>query len=196
MEGPEVSFTARTLEYLACLKERDHDQRFYHQSLEQDDLGVARELLQWRDRWYEAGWRSDAFPESASRRLRDIADAGYPTYDGAAPSQAPDADIIVVHANNEQDTSPVLEEEFGKGLRIKHRWWFPEQAYRGLTLSKFVKSFGDRDSWRRAMDYFLYREVNFRLGSEDAFVFFSDEELRDFTPATRLPSLPNPLRVP
>jgi len=73
-EGPEVSFTARTLEYLACLKERDHDQRFYHQSLEQDDLGVARELLQWRDRWYEAGWRGDAFPESASRRLRDIAE--------------------------------------------------------------------------------------------------------------------------
>jgi uncharacterized protein (TIGR03663 family) len=116
--------------------------------------------------------------------LRDIADAGYPNYDGAAPSEAPDVEVLVVHASNEEETAPVLEGEFGEGVRVKHRWWFPEQAYRGLTLSKFVKSFGDRDSWRRAMDYFLYRKVNFRLGSEDAFVFFSDEQLRDFTPTT------------
>ncbi len=51
-------------------------------------------------------------------------------------------------------------------------------------MGKFIKSFGDRDSWRGAMDYFLHRKVSFRLGSEDAFVFFSDEDLRGFTPPT------------
>ena len=73
-ELPEVSFTARTLQYLACLTECDNDQRFYHRSLEQDDLGVAHELLQWRDQWYEAGWAGTGFSDAASRRLRDMAE--------------------------------------------------------------------------------------------------------------------------
>ena len=116
--------------------------------------------------------------------LRDIADAGYPVYDNNALASPPDAEILLLHANNEKEAESLLEEEFGEGVRLKHRWWFPEQSYRGLTLGKFVKSFADRDSWRRAMDYFMHRKVSFRLGSEDAFVFFSDEELRSFTPPT------------
>ena len=116
--------------------------------------------------------------------LRDIAQAGYPNYDNNVPEAPPDAQVLVVHSRNDDDAAPVLQENFGEGVRVKHRWWFPEQSYRGLTLGKFVTSFGDRDSWRRAMDYFLYRKVSFRLGSEDAFVYFSDEDLRAFTPAT------------
>jgi len=116
--------------------------------------------------------------------LRDIADAGYPVYDNNALASPPDAEVLLLHVNNEKEAESILQDEFGEGVRLKHRWWFPEQSYRGLTLGKFVKSFADRDSWRRAMDYFMHRKVSFRLGSEDAFVFFSDEELRSFTPPT------------
>jgi ATP-dependent helicase/nuclease subunit B len=72
VELPEVSFTARMLQYLKCLKECDTIQRFYHESLQQDELGVARELLQRRDQWYEAGWDGGAFTVDASNRLRDL----------------------------------------------------------------------------------------------------------------------------
>lgn len=69
---PEVSFTSRMVQYLACLK-RAAPGRFYERSLAQDDFGTARTLLQWRDTWYEAGWSGVPFPENASARLRDMA---------------------------------------------------------------------------------------------------------------------------
>ncbi len=116
--------------------------------------------------------------------LRDIASAGYPSYDAAPPESPPDAEVLLVHARNAEEASPVLAPSFGEGVRVKHRWWFPEQSYRGLTLGKFVTSFADRDSWRRAMDYFMHRKLSFALGSEDAYVYFADEDLRGFVPPT------------
>ena len=116
--------------------------------------------------------------------LRNIASVGYPNYKDNVPEEPPDTQILLVHANNEVIANQPWENKFGEGIRLKHRWWFPEQSYRGLTLGAFVRSFGDRDSWRNAMDYFMHRRLSFRLGSEDALVFFADEHLRDFTPVS------------
>ena len=85
VELPEISFTARTLQYLQCLKECDTTERFYHQSLIQDELGVARELLQRRDQWYEAGWGGGAFNDDASYRLRDLVEVEKLACDRVAP---------------------------------------------------------------------------------------------------------------
>jgi len=73
LELPEVSFTKRMLQYLACLKEANLESRFYFRSMELDELGVARRLLHWRDKWYEAGWDGTPF-DNANQRLNDIAD--------------------------------------------------------------------------------------------------------------------------
>jgi len=67
LELPEVSFTARMVQYLSCLKEKKGF--FYEESLKQDEFGVARTLLQWRDTWFEAGWDGDGFDVDASERL-------------------------------------------------------------------------------------------------------------------------------
>jgi RecB family exonuclease len=69
---PEVSFTSRMIQYLECLK-REAPGRFYEKSLAQDEFATARTLLQWRDTWYEAGWRGEAFPNGTPSRLADIA---------------------------------------------------------------------------------------------------------------------------
>lgn len=69
---PEASFTSRMVRYLDCLK-REATGSFYEQSLAQDEFATARTLLQWRDTWYEAGWRGQSFPEDAPTRLRDLA---------------------------------------------------------------------------------------------------------------------------
>lgn len=73
LELPQASFTERLLQYLACLKQSDHESRFFHQSMQLDEIGVARRLLQWRDNWYEAGWQGGAFVD-ASQRLSDMAE--------------------------------------------------------------------------------------------------------------------------
>lgn len=72
LERPVVSFTTRMVQYLSCLLELDGPDRFYHESLRQDEFGVARTLLQWRDTWYEAGWTGQAFREGSPARLRDM----------------------------------------------------------------------------------------------------------------------------
>ena len=86
--------------------------------------------------------------------------------------------MVLVHSQNRSDADLVLEEDFTDAELIKHRWWFPESTYRGLTIGKIISGAVDRQTWRAAMDYWLYREgVRDRLGSEDAYVYFTDEFL-------------------
>jgi RecB family exonuclease len=74
LQAPTVSFTARMVPYLNCLREYDDGSRFYSASLAKDEFGVAGALLNWRDTWYEAGWDGDGFEPGASQRLLDMAE--------------------------------------------------------------------------------------------------------------------------
>lgn len=58
--------------YLQCLRDASAPSRFFHRSLQVDPVNVARTLLSWRARWYEAGW-DGTFPDSAPARLADMA---------------------------------------------------------------------------------------------------------------------------
>ena len=115
--------------------------------------------------------------------LRDQTGVSYPSYTTTPLESTPDTAVLVLHSNNQDDAEGVLGDAYTGGERIRHRWWFPESTYRGLTLGKFVKSFGDRDAWRNAVDYFLFREgVRDRIGSEDAFVYFEPSLPQDYEP--------------
>jgi predicted membrane-bound mannosyltransferase len=105
--------------------------------------------------------------------LRDYTDASYEKY---VDGQDNPPLVVLLHDSNRVDLNPVLAEAYTEGERIRHRWWFPENTYRDLTLGKFFRAFGNRDAWRSAMDYFLHRKgVDDRLGSEDAYVYYSLE---------------------
>ena len=87
----------------------------------------------------------------------------------------------MIHSNNQDDQQGVLDDAYTDGELIRHRWWFPESTYRELTLGKFIRSFGDRDAWRNAVDYFLFREgVRDRIGSKDAYVYFEQSLPQNF----------------
>ena len=68
----EVSFTARLIQYLACLDQVNNRDRFYHDSFTADPFSVARTLLQWRDQWHLAGW-TGTFSDDVPTRLSDMA---------------------------------------------------------------------------------------------------------------------------
>ena len=116
--------------------------------------------------------------------LRDYAFVGYTPYSPTPLAEAPDSAVLLVHTSNKGGVDSALKDRFTDGERIKHRWWFPESTYRGMTMGKFLSGFADRDVWRSAMDYFLYRKgVLDRLGSEDAYVYFDQGLGVDFSPS-------------
>ena len=110
--------------------------------------------------------------------LRGYERVDYPSYAGTPLEEPPDTPVVLVHSQNRSDADLVLEKDFTDGELIKHRWWFPESTYRGLTIGKVIRGAVDRQTWRAAMDYWLYREgVRDRIGSEDAYVYFTAEFL-------------------
>lgn len=76
----------RVVQYLDCLKQSDSESRFYHSSLQTDELGTAATLLNWRDQWYLNGWNGKV-ETGNSRRLDDIADVERIAIGKVAPSQ-------------------------------------------------------------------------------------------------------------
>ena len=105
--------------------------------------------------------------------LREFGRVDYPEYDGVPLQQAPEATVLLVHSKNSIAAEAVLADRYTEGLSVKHRWWFPEETYRGLTPGKFLRGLVNRETWRSAMDYFLFRKgISDRLGSEDAYVYF------------------------
>ena len=105
--------------------------------------------------------------------LRDRSGVMYDCCSGPV-TEAPDASILLLNADNRPASDDVMAEQYGSGVRIPHRWWFPEN-YRGLTPGKLARAAIDRDSWRTVMDYFLFRELSASLGSSDVVVYVSPE---------------------
>ena len=114
--------------------------------------------------------------------FRDYTRVGYPSYQGKPSKQDFDSAVILVHSQNQTGAELQLGDRFSEGELVRHRWWFPESTYRGLTPGKFLSSFVDRKAWRTAMDYFLYRRgVGDRIGSENSYVYFGSEYQRGST---------------
>ncbi len=62
---------AQLARYRSCLADANDFARFYHASFEVDPIGVSRELMRWREAWYEAGW--DGSFDGPDPRLVDMA---------------------------------------------------------------------------------------------------------------------------
>ena len=113
--------------------------------------------------------------------LRNFSRASYVDYNGPVESP-PETSVLVAHADNQLTEDATADGGYREGVRIPHRRWFPEN-YRGLTVVKFVSGLVDPESRRNAMDYFLLRELNTPLGSEDAVVYTSKDLPSGFTPS-------------
>ena len=105
--------------------------------------------------------------------LRGRSGVGYAGY-SAPITEAPDASILLLNADNRPVSDDVMAGQYASGVRIPHRWWFPE-TYRGLTPGKIAGAVTDRDSWRTVMDYFLFRKLSASLGSSDVVVYVSPD---------------------
>ncbi len=114
--------------------------------------------------------------------FRDSDNVNFPTYNENSFETAPSSPMVVVHSQNKSAADERLGAEFTEGERMRHRWWFPESTYRNVTPGKVLSGAFDRQTWRKVMDYWLYRRgVEDRIGSEDAYVYFDSDFEQDFT---------------
>ena len=114
--------------------------------------------------------------------LRDYTRVEFPTYEGRSLDQS-ESIVLVVHSRNAGAADEALGDLYTEGEVVKHRWWFPESTYRDLTIGKFLSGLVDRQTWRRATDYFLNRDgVEDLVGSEDSYIYFAND-LGDQSPA-------------
>jgi hypothetical protein len=72
LAGPIVTRPRRVAVYLRHLRQADDGHRFYSRSLQVDEVGVASELLDWRDLWLLHGWDGSA-SAAAPNRIVDMA---------------------------------------------------------------------------------------------------------------------------
>lgn len=149
-----------------------------------DIVTVLRDV----DRLSEQTGRGDAFPISVDAHsgfawpwawyLRDYEAVGYPTYESPRQPANDSGGVVLVHVNNEALADEGLRDAgFTQVMRYKHRWWFPE-SYRNLTPGDVLSGIGDRSAWQSAFRYWLFRDFETPLGSEDAFLYYSDDLLR------------------
>jgi hypothetical protein len=102
--------------------------------------------------------------------LRDYTEVIYSNFSSEV-LEPPKSSLVVVNARNYEVAGKVLGDAFLEGPRFTHRWWFPE-VYR-ITPGQFASGLGDRTVWRRAMDYWLYRELGTELGHVDSYIFYA-----------------------
>ncbi|MBI4499323.1 MAG: TIGR03663 family protein [Chloroflexi bacterium] len=100
--------------------------------------------------------------------LRDYTRVDYPTLN--APSGPPAGSVLLLAAANEAANRPYLS-KYGSGRRFPHRWWFPEDGYRGATVPGLAAGLTDPGTLRTWWRYVLYRELPTSLGSADALVY-------------------------
>lgn len=118
--------------------------------------------------------------------LRNYTKVNFPSYKDTPLEQDPASSLVLVHSQNIEQAEETLPGAYSDAQLVRHRWWFPESTYRGLTIGRFLVSFADRDSWRTAMDYFLFRKgIEERLGSENGYVFFDSSFPQNFKPFER-----------
>ena len=114
--------------------------------------------------------------------MRNNRNTRYIPYSKSNLEAIADSHIILVHSRNKNDADEVFKDTFHKGVLIKHRWWFPE-GYRDMNLNKFANSTVNISTWRWTLRYFLFRDgIMERLGSENAYAYFSLEQFPEFEP--------------
>ena len=88
----------RVIVFRSILKRVDNGQRFYSRSMKVDEIGVAAELLGWRDELYLHGWNGRFREKPGKGRLADFADVeaavleeGFPPGNGERLAAVADA---------------------------------------------------------------------------------------------------------
>jgi uncharacterized protein (TIGR03663 family) len=112
----------------------------------------------WPWHWYLRGYTAVGFRDMSA--------------EGAAAERG--VEVAVINARNDAKFRPDYLSGYTTPRKIQHRAWFPED-YRGLTAKKFWDTIWNRQRWRGAVDFFVYRKISGEIGSVDSYVYFNND---------------------
>jgi hypothetical protein len=114
-----------------------------------DDLGASDIVVDntnnfsWQWRWY----------------LRDYPGVRYLNLQTEDIGTILEADLVLISENTEIGSAPMLD-RFVRVGTTNYLWWFPKEAYADLTISQIASGVLSRDSWDKAITYFLWRDLD------------------------------------
>lgn len=107
--------------------------------------------------------------------FRDYNSVSFPSYGDDVQPTNNNGGVVLVNANNWKEADQALvDADFVKIQRFKHRWWFPE-IYRGISADDLLNGLTDRSVWKKGLDYWLYRNFETPLGSVDGYLYYSQD---------------------
>lgn len=120
LAGPSVTRSQRVAAFLGCLRTANDRERFYSKSLQADEMGVASELLTWRDEWLLYGWAGTAEAD-APQRIADMAAVEALAHGRVPPGEAERLEHVATTLATR--TAPISEVRLLDDLeRMPKRW--------------------------------------------------------------------------
>ena len=111
--------------------------------------------------------------------LRNRGNVQYPKLNPETYEPHNQPDMMIVHSSNNLAVEKALPMDYLPGVRVAHRWWFPEHTYRDLNGINVVSRILDTNHWNIFIEYWLFRKgVEKSIGSEDAYLYTK----KDFHP--------------
>ena len=131
------------------------------------DSGIGRENLRlltgesdnfaWQWRWY----------------LRDYPNLDYRYLNDSPLDAPPDVDVVLMSRSVEDANSRHLS-EFTRMGEIRHLWWFPNYAYKGITPLSVLSDATDRELVRQGADYFIERKYPGTMYSSTGVIYIAN----------------------
>tara|TARA_Y100001970_G_scaffold42421_1_gene52881 strand:+ start:18291 stop:20552 length:2262 start_codon:yes stop_codon:yes gene_type:complete len=83
-------------------------------------------------------------------------------------------DVSILLLSYKNDLRGPERNNFTQGQKFPFRWWFPEK-YKNAKFSDVVSTIFDKNRWNNSLDYFIYRKLEYDLGSIDSYLYIQKD---------------------
>ncbi|MFL2756089.1 MAG: flippase activity-associated protein Agl23 [Dehalococcoidia bacterium] len=103
--------------------------------------------------------------------LRNRKDVTYGSYPNSMNIKTPE--ILIIHPENYNPPEVIANPNSVTLQKIPHRWWFPEETYRELSIPNLIQKNTNFQSLQSTLEYWLNRSnIGHRIGSEDFYIVY------------------------
>jgi len=134
--APDVAKVAKLIDQLAVESGQGNNLRITVDSTD---------AFTWPWAWYLRKYTNVSYPDMSL----------YQAKPGGAVAANP-GEVLILNAQNQAEIT-AFPGQYDSGRRLHHRWWFPEEGYKGVTTANFVTRLRNGSEFRRWWGYITNR---------------------------------------